>query len=127
MKGLLYWGGMSFWDHADDPWTNPMTYQPGDRSRPIGKRSIYNGEGLLVYPAHDAGFDGIVPSMRLKALRDGLEDFDYLALLEARGLREKALKIVMPVAGSWYEWAQNPGDYYAARERLAALLTEGKK
>jgi len=126
MKGILYWAGLSFWYHVEDPWTDPMTYQPGDRSRPISKRAVYNGEGLLVYPARDVGFDGVVPSMRLKALRDGLEDFDYLALLETRGLREKALEIVMPVAGSWNEWAQDPAAYLAARERLAKMILEGK-
>ena len=126
MKGILYWAGLSFWYHAEDPWTDPMTYQPGDRSRPIGKRPIYNGEGMLVYPARDVGFDGAVPSMRLKALRDGLEDFDYLSLLEGRGLRDKALEIVMPVAGSWNEWAQDPAAYLAARERLAKMILEGK-
>jgi len=127
MKGLLYWGGLSFWYHVEDPWIDPKTYQPGDRSRPIEKRPIYNGEGCLVYPARDVGFDGVVPSMRLKVLRDALEDFDYLALLEARGLREKALEIVMPVGGSWNSWPVDPQVYFAARERLAKLIVESAK
>lgn len=122
MKGLLYWGGMSHWYGTDDVWTDPASYKHRD-----SRGTVFNGEGMLVYPARDVGFDGIVPSMRLKAMRDGLEDFDYLALLESRGLRDKALEIVMPVAGSWYDWAKDPGAYYAARERLAGLLQEGKR
>jgi hypothetical protein len=122
MKGLLYWGGLSVWYATDDVWTDPANYKHKN-----GKETPYNGEGMLVYPARDVGFDGVVPSMRLKALRDGLEDFDYLALLESRGLRDKALEIVMPVAGSWYEWAKDAGPYLAARERLAAMIVEGKR
>jgi len=123
MKGLLYWGGLSFWYHVEDPWTAPATYQPGDRSRPIAKRRIYNGEGMLVYPARDVGFDGVVPSMRLKVLRDGLEDFDYLAILESRGLRSKALDVVMPLAGSWHKWSRDPAAYLEARDKLARMIT----
>jgi len=126
MKGLLYWGSMSFWYHCEDPWTEPVNYIHGRLSRPVSKRSIFIGEGMLVYAARDVGFDGAVPSMRLKVLRDGLEDFDYLALLDSRGLRDKALEIVLPVGGSWYEWAQEPSAYLTARERLAALILEGK-
>ena len=36
-----------------------------------------NGNGLLVYP----GEEGPVPSIRLELLRDGMEDYEYLALL----------------------------------------------
>lgn len=127
MKGLLYWGGLSFWYHVDDPWIDPATYQPGDRSRPIEKRRVYNGEGCLVYPARDVGFDGIVPSMRLKVLRDALEDFDYLAMLETRGLREKALEIVKPIGGDWHKWSVDPNAYRKARMQLATLILENQK
>jgi len=120
MKGLLYWGGMAYWDGCDDVWTDPSNYKHGE-----GKE-IFNGEGMLVYPARDVGFDGIVPSMRLKAIRDSLEDFDYLALLESQGLRDQALEVVMPVGGSWFQWAQDPDAYLKAREKLATLILEGK-
>lgn len=36
-----------------------------------------NGDGTLVYP----GPDGLLPSIRLKFLRDGIEDYEYLAML----------------------------------------------
>ncbi|MFP4500583.1 MAG: glycoside hydrolase domain-containing protein [Candidatus Hydrogenedentota bacterium] len=58
-----------------------------------------NGNGLLVYP----GADGPVNSVRWEIIRDGIEDYDYLALFDAlhgrlaeRGghdaLRERALE-----------------------------------
>jgi Glycoside hydrolase 123, catalytic domain len=39
-----------------------------------------NGYGLLVYPSEK----GPVPSLRLEAMRDGIEDYDYLTMLVAR-------------------------------------------
>ncbi|WP_176011720.1 DUF4091 domain-containing protein [Victivallis sp. Marseille-Q1083] len=38
----------------------------------------YNGDGLLLY----AGRNGPLPSLRLKAIRDGLEDYEYFHLLQ---------------------------------------------
>ncbi len=37
-----------------------------------------NGDGTLFY----AGPDGVVPSLRLKQIRDGVDDYEYLKLLE---------------------------------------------
>ena len=42
----------------------------------------YNGEGMLFYPGEDAGIDGPIASIRLKNLRDGMEDYEYFTLLE---------------------------------------------
>jgi len=126
MKGLLYWGGLTHWSHVEDPWTDPLTYQPGDRTRPIEKRAVYNGEGLLAYPARDAGFDGIVASMRLKALRDGLEDFDYFALRPPES-REQVFALMDPVATSWYKWSNDPEQYYEARRKIAERIVTAEK
>ncbi len=37
-----------------------------------------NGEGLLVYPGKPYGINGFVPSIRLVAIRDGMEDYEIL-------------------------------------------------
>jgi len=62
-RGLLYWC-VNFW--TTDPWREP-------KNTPWGQ----NGNGSLFYP----GPDGPVGSIRLAALRDGLEDYEYLVLL----------------------------------------------
>jgi hypothetical protein len=118
MRGLLYWGGMSYWSGVEDPWTDPKTL---DR-RVNGKGPLYNGEGSIVYPGRAVGYDGIAASLRLKALRDGIEDFDYLALLERMGRRAEAEKLVLPLAASWFAWETDPAAYRAARAKLAELL-----
>lgn len=118
IRGLLYWGGMSFWSQVEDPWTDPRTYRPGQSSRPV----IFNGEGTLVYPARACGYDGVVPSLRLKALREGIEDFDYFAILQRAGRGAQALEIVRQVTPSWFEWNPEPQAYEQARKELAKLI-----
>ncbi|MCL4195014.1 MAG: DUF4091 domain-containing protein, partial [Thermoguttaceae bacterium] len=122
-RGLLYWGGMSFWQQVDDPWTDPKTL---DR-REGRKDPLYNGEGTIVYPARAVGYDGIAPSLRLKALRDSIEDYEYLAILERSGRADEAQRIVLPLAGSWFGWESDPAAYEQAREKLAAIITAEAK
>jgi hypothetical protein len=112
--GLLYWGGMSYWRQAEDPWSDPWTYGKPDR--------VYNGEGTLVYPGRAVGYEGIAPSLRLKALRDSIEDYEYLSILQRLGLADDALKVVKPLAKSWFDWEKDPSAYERARARLAAMI-----
>ena len=89
--GLLYycvcsWGGLTkaytgkqcFPDvpiHLKDHWTL--------------KRLGVNGDGLLVYPGRDMMEP--IPSIRLEVVRDGIEDYEYLALLGRLVEKAKAL------------------------------------
>jgi len=122
IRGILYWGGMSYWQQVNDPWTEPCTY-----GREYNPPLVFNGEGTLVYPARAVGYDGIVPSLRLKALRDSIEDYEYLAILERNGLAEKAQKLIMPLAGSWFDWETDPAAYEKARARLAEMIVAASK
>jgi hypothetical protein len=122
MRGLLYWGGMAYWRQVEDPWTDPKTL---DR-RKSGKGLLYNGEGTIVYPARAVGYDGIAPSLRLKALRDAIEDYEYFAIAERAGLSDRAQAIVLSVAPSFFEWDKDPGAYEQARAKLAELILAAK-
>ena len=124
IRGILYWGGMSFWRQVDDPWTDPKTL---DRRR--GRKDpLYNGEGTIVYPGRAVGYDGIAASLRLKALRDAIEDYEYLAILERAGRADAAQKLILPLAASWYKWEKSPAAYEKARAALAALVLQaGRK
>jgi len=121
MCGLLYWGGMSYWK-VDDPWKEAPYYTGNDNLQQGRKGLIFNGEGSLVYPAHAVGYDGIVPTNRLKALRDAIEDYEYLAILERAGKAAEAEAIIKPLAESFFTWEKNPAAYEAARAQLAALI-----
>lgn len=123
IRGLLYWGGMSYWNQVGDPWTDPKTYCPrGPEQAPI-----YNGEGTLVYPGRAVGYDGIAPSLRLKALRDSIEDYEYLAILERSGRAAEAQKVILPLADSWFQWEANPAAYEKSRAALAAMIIAARQ
>ena len=56
------------------------------------------------------------------ALRDAVEDYDYLARLEQLGKAAEADAIVKPLTASFFQWDKDPAAYETARARLAALL-----
>lgn len=123
MSGLLYWGNLSYWSGVEDPWTDPKTLDRRDRS----KGQLFQGEGTLTYPSRAVGYDGIAPSLRLKALRNSIEDYEYLAILDRAGLRAEAEKIVMPLAASWFQWEKNASAYSEARRKLAEMIVGVKR
>ncbi len=122
MKGLLYWGGMSYWPQTDDPWTQAPFYTGSGRPQQGRKGIVFNGEGSLVYPARAVGYDGVVPTIRLKALRDGIDDYEYLALLQRLGQAAEAQKVVRSLTESFFQWDKDPVAYEKARTRLAAMI-----
>jgi hypothetical protein len=109
LTGLHYWT-MVYWPEVD-PWANPLNY-----------KKQFNGDGSLFYPGGDAGIDGPVSSMRLKALRDGLEDYEYLVLAGQAGAEKAAA-----IAASWTKWETDPAKVAEARDDLARLILERKK
>jgi hypothetical protein len=123
IRGLLYWGGLSYWSAVEDPWTQPESYRGSGVLQQGEKGIVFNGEGMLVYPARAVGYDGIVPSIRLSALRDAVEDYEYLAILERLGRAEEARKVLLPLAESWFRWDKDPAAYARARAKLAEMIT----
>lgn len=126
MKGLLYWGGMCYWRETDDPWVHAPVYTGRGNFQQGRKGIVFNGEGSLLYPARAVGYDGLAPTIRLKALRDAIEDYEYLAILDRQGKTKAADQIVRRVVQSWFEWDKNPAAYEQARAELAALITASR-
>ena len=122
MKGLLYWGGMSYWRQSDEPWTQAPCYTGSGRPQQGQKGIVFQGEGSLVYPARAVGYDGIVPTIRLKALRDAIEDYEYLAILERLGKAAEAQKVVRSLTETFFQWEKDPAAYENARVKLAAMI-----
>jgi glycosyl hydrolase family 123 len=75
LSGFHYWNA-SYIEPHQDPWAGQVDQTPA------------NGNGLLLYPS--AG--GPVSSIRWESIRDGLEDYDYLALLRQRMRKAKEAK-----------------------------------
>ena len=110
--GILYWRIDAF--GSGDPWAIAPT--PGDREG-------YNpGDGQLVYPGEPVGVDGVVPSLRLKALRDGEEDYELLGLAKKAGLGAQVNRIASGVASGWDTWSRDPSVLERARLQIGNLL-----
>lgn len=111
LTGLLYWQ-VDRW--TNDPWNDVNTFfDRFDNNRP------YPGDGMLVYPGQQVGITGIVPSMRLKWLREGVEDFEYVQILKRLGYSDRALEISRSVGQNWQTWTQDPQTLESARNLLA--------
>src|SRR5437016_11497268 len=87
LTGELYYE-MTMAYFNGDPWVSQ--YQFGG-----------NGDGTLFYPGTPAKIGGSteipVESLRLKGIRDGMEDYELLALAKKLGLGEQALQIAQGV------------------------------
>jgi hypothetical protein len=122
MKGLLYWGGMSYWRQTADPWTQAPFYTGNGKPQQGRQGILFNGEGSLVYPAHAVGYDGIVPTVRLKALRDAIQDYEYLAIVQRLGKAAEAQKVVRALTETFFQWDKDPVAYEKARAKLATMI-----
>ena len=110
ITGLLYWS-VVYWGSPDrNPWQDP------------GFRIRWNGDGALLYPGSDAGIDGPIASIRLKNLRDGMEDYEYFVLLEQRGGADLVEATVREAVPTWGTWKQGADVLPALRRRLAAAI-----
>jgi hypothetical protein len=127
MKGLLYWGGMSYWRQSADPWTQAPYYSGNGQPQQGDKGIVFNGEGSLVYPARAVGYDGVVPTIRLKALRDAIEDYEYLAILQRMGKAAEAQEVVRSLTQTFFQWEKDPVAYEQARARLAAMIVAAQE
>jgi hypothetical protein len=110
--GVLYWRIDDFGN--GDPWTTAESSESGGEQ--------YPGDGQLVYPGQEAGVEGVLPSLRLKALRDGEEDYELLGLAQRAGVGPQATAIARGVATSWDAWSRNPEVLERARIQIGDLV-----
>ncbi len=114
LTGLLYWRVDAF---TANPWTNPNntgTYSSNN----------YPGEGMLFYPGAQVGLNQVVPSLRLKWIRDGVEDYDYVQLLKNAGNPTLAMQIARSVGPDWTNWTRSESAVMAARVQIGQALNQ---
>ena len=117
LSGFLHWTPVNWC--PGDPWTNAGTSNntcaagsPIDTNR--------NMAGVFYYPGHQVGTpNAAIPSARLKAIRDGVEDYDYLAMLASLGDPTLAKSLTQTLAPAWDAWNHDPAAVLAAREQAA--------
>jgi hypothetical protein len=87
-----------------------------------------NGDGTLFYPGRPDRIGGHtdipIESLRLKQIRDGLEDYELLHLLASTGPegQRRAQAIADRMTPHLYQFARSPEAFQAAREEIFAAL-----
>ncbi len=126
INGLLYWTTAGWYDDKG-PWLAPALAHYGEGGMGHTTARYYNGGGILLYPGLEAGFDGPVTSIRLKNIREGLEDYEYFAILEKEGYGDFVKEMVDEICPEWWDFTQDPETLLKVREQLAMKIESLKK
>lgn len=115
VQGPLYWC-TPYWDPAstENPWDNMMTVKEINPD--------LRGDGSLFYPGRHVGVDGPVSSLRLEMIRDGLEDFDHLSMIESRLGRDACDAFISRLVRSLQDYEQDPMLLEQVRREMGARL-----
>ena len=102
VDGFLYfavnaWSGNSWTPRKDD----------------IYGVNIY-GDGQLVYLGQKYGVDGPIGCLRLEAVRDGIEDYEYFHMLEQKVGNAKVIELISKVTTSVVKYTDD-ADLFAAQ------------
>jgi len=114
--GLLYYradgwtagNAIGSWDNVDTTACGSGLGRPGD--------------GIFVYPPAPIASTESAPGIRLKAIRDGIQDYEYAQMLKNLGQLGTVDTTLLPIATSWSNWSHDPNALLNARTQLGQLL-----
>jgi hypothetical protein len=153
IEGILVWQS-NYWTSScaypepgqpQNPYLDPMGWVSGYDTPKGTKQAWGNGDGRFIYPPEAAAdgqpaapvLEGPVDSIRWEMLRDGIEDYEYFAILR-RLLREKggalaadarlryAALLTVPdsVSADLTHFTRDPAPLEAHRHLLGQAITE---
>jgi hypothetical protein len=115
VAGELYYDMLHAWQR--DPWKDVRAFAG-------------NGDGTLLYPGLPARLGGEHPfpveSIRLKLVRDAIEDRELLELAARSGLRPLADRLAERIAPSVRGFSRDPQAYLAAHRQLGEAIAEAQ-
>ncbi|WP_341868237.1 DUF4091 domain-containing protein [Corallococcus sicarius] len=115
VDGELYFDTVFAYNTKKDVWTDLFEFGG-------------NGDGTFFYPGTPSKLGGSehqpVVSLRLKHLRDGLEDYEYLRLLTTLGDGDFARAAAKRLARSGYEITRDPAEWDEVRREVTARLVK---
>jgi len=115
IQGELYFSMNDSFGRDVDPWDN--IYMHGG-----------NGDGTLFYPGRPERIGGRshipIESIRLKLIREGLEDYEYLSLLRRQDpdAAQFVERCVTRLVRTTYSWERQPAALLAVRRELGNEL-----
>jgi hypothetical protein len=151
VEGILIWETL-LWtsptaypdpNSPQNPYEDPMGWEYGYGGEPGMHRPWGNGDGRFLYPPLAAAngrpaapvFDPPVDCIRIEMLRDGLEDYEYLAMLRkalaAKGASlnparrqafEKLLEVPSEITETMTQFTKDPAPIEARRRQVAEAL-----
>jgi hypothetical protein len=149
VEGILIWT-TTYWTSSaafpppkiQDPWADPMSYVSGYDFKPGHIGYWGNGDGRFLYPPRAAATNDTprleppVTSFRWENLRDGMQDYEYLWLLQqaveknsdsqtnADLVREatKLLQVPADISQDTRHFTTDPRLLLAHRDRVARLI-----
>jgi hypothetical protein len=80
------------------------------------------GDGIFLYPPAPIASTESAPGIRLKAIRDGIQDYEYAQILKNVGQVPFLNSVIQPIATSWSNWNHSPSALESARQQLGQLL-----
>jgi hypothetical protein len=149
IDGILVWAtnywtsGAAYPGQRQNPYEDPMSWESAYNA-PVGTRRPWgNGDGRFVYPppaVFEAGgpvLEGPVETIRWEMLRDGIEDVEYLWMLQ-RALATKAdrlsaderaawtslLDVPQAISASMTSFTEDPAPIEAHRRAVARALEQ---
>ena len=156
ISGILIWRA-NFWTSSaaypspscpQNPYKDPMSWSRGYGEKPGTQRPWGNGDGRLIYPPlaaadgspEKAVMEGPVDSIRWEMLRDGVEDYEYLAILKSQ-IKAKRNKLSKPelehyesllmvpdsISKNLTSFTTNPETIEKRRETIAKAIVELKQ
>jgi hypothetical protein len=153
IEGILIWQS-NYWTSGvaypepgkpQNPYEDPMGWVSGYSTPKGAKRPWGNGDGRFIYPPESAAdgnpavavLDGPVDSIRWEMLRDGIEDYEYLAMLkkliEAKknkltpaGLQRYSamLKVPETISSDMKNFTNDPAVIESQRDKIAVAIEE---
>ncbi len=111
--GELYFNLDEAFSKKDDAWTD-VTLFGG------------NGDGTMFYPGRPRNIGGKtdipIESIRLKLVREGLEDYEYLTLLMKRSGSDAVSRFVNQLVTNAYSYERDPDKLYQVRRQIGEEL-----
>ncbi len=115
VDGFLYWGA-NYWLGTADPWNDMATVK--DLSS-----DVY-GDGSLLYNGSQVGLANACGSLRLAAVRDGIEDFELLKLAEELLGKDWVDEMVDKVTPSLTRYSTDSDNFTAVRKAIGDAVEE---
>ncbi len=151
LKGILIWE-TTYWNspaasqvgYLQNPWEEAMSFVSG-YGWPLGKQTVWgNGDGRLFYPenrdvngSREKYAGEPIPSIRMENIRDGVEDYEYLTILERlaeqtknQSLKRRALKL-LEIPTQMYSneqtYSKDPQTILRYRDQVGELIERMSK